>query len=441
MLKRVLKPILGPAYRQVYLPLLDRSAMLTFRWGVNLTRALGVIPKSGSTDQGGEERFLIVNLTPHLGDAVMNMPMIEALRRAHPRSRIELAVEASVAPLLQMMPVVDRVYALKLGNAPPLTRRLSTERTLRIMQHYWKQMRQSAPTTCVMPRWGDDLFRSNMLAYLTGASRRIGFASDVSAAQQHPLLYRDALLTEVVQGGRGMHEPEKLCLLLREAGLIPPANPGAARMSIIDSLRHIATVTNWPDLAARIGVDTTVPFAVIAPGASMPKRVWPIEYWAEVMEDLRKKGMQVVVLTGSQDAKLARQLHEHGGGWATLVAGETNLLESVTLISRAKLFLGNDSGPGHIAGGLGIPTVILFIAEEGCDPDGASAPERIHPIGPYVGFCRPSKCLPPCVQCCDAPAAHCIKTIRPSDVIEAARYEMARATTMEAMTGASEVQP
>jgi ADP-heptose:LPS heptosyltransferase len=440
MLKRVLKPILGPVYRHIYLPLLDRLAMLAFRWGIDLAHALGIMPKPGSMIHGGEERFLIVNLTPHLGDAVMNMPMIEALRKAHPRSRIELAVEASVAPLLHMIPSVDKVYALKLGNTPPLTRWLTTKRTLRIVQYYWQHMRQSAPTTCVMPRWGDDLFRSNMLAYLTAARRRIGFASDVSAAQHYPLPYCDALLTEVVQGGRGMHEPEKLCLLLREAGLISVSHPGEVSMSIIASLRHIAAVTDWPALAARIGVDTTIPFAVVAPGASMPKRVWPIEYWTEVMEDLHKKGMQVLVLTGAQDAKLARQLHEHSGGWATLVAGETSLAESVALISRAKLFLGNDSGPGHIAGGLGVPTIILFIAEEGCDPDGASAPERIHPIGPHVAFCRPSRCLAPCVLCCEASEAHCIKTIQPSDVIEAATYEMSRTKTIEAMTSASEVR-
>ena len=435
MLKRVLKPILGPVYRQAYLPLLDRLAMLTFRRSVDLARALGIVPKSSSMAECGEERFLVVNLTPHLGDAIMNMPMIDALRKAHPRARIELAAEATVAPLLQMMPSIDHVYALKLGNIPPMTRWLVTQRTLRIMQYYWKQMRQSTPTTCLMPRWGDDLFRSNMLAYLTGAPRRIGFASDVNAAQQDPLPYRDALLTELVQGGRGIHEPEKHCFLLREAGLIPPAPPGEASMSIIESLRHIAAVTDWPALAARIGVATTMPFAVVAPGASMPKRVWPIAYWTDVMKDLHAKGMQVIVLTGVQDAKLARQLHENSGGWAKLVAGETSLAESVSLISHAKLFLGNDSGPGHIAGGLGIPSVILFIAAQGCDPDGASAPERIHPIGPYLAFCRPPKCLAPCVLCCEAPEAHCIKTIQPSDVIEAAERKMAQARNSETITG------
>lgn len=424
MLKRVLKPVLGPVYRQVYLPLLDRAAILTFRWGVDLARVLGILPQTPSGARDGQERILIVSLTSHLGDTILKMPMIEALRRAHPHARIECAVEAGAAPLLQMMPAIDHVYALKLGNFPPLTRSLSVQRALRLMRCYWQQMRQSAPTICVMPRWGDDLFRSNMLGYLTGAPRRVGFASDVSAVQQQPLPYRDALLTERIHGGRGMHEAEKFCLLLRDAGLIPKYDAEEICSSVVVSLKQIAAAIDWPSLADRIGVDTTAPFAVIAPGASMPMKVWPIELWAQVMQDLRARGLQVVVLTGAQDAEIAQQLHEHSGGWATLIAGGTSLTESVTLISHAKLFLGNDSGPGHVAGALGVPTLVLFISEEGYDPDGPWNPRRIHPIGPHVAFCRPSKCLPPCVLCCEAQEAHCIRTILPSEVMEAASREM-----------------
>lgn len=431
MLKRVLKPVLGPFYRRIYLPLLDRSAILFFRWSVNLARSLRILPRSGSRRRGGQERFLIVSLTSHLGDTILKMPMIEALRQAHPQARIECAVEAGAAPLLQMAPAIDHVYALKLGNTPPLSRRLAIQRILRIMYCYWRQMRQSAPTICIMPRWGDDLFRSNILGYLTGAPRRIGFASNVSAPQRQPLRYRDALLTERIQNGFDLHETAKFCLLLSDAGLVPKCDVGTTCTNVVASLKQIAALTQWPDLAARVGVDATAPFAIIAPGASMPKRVWPIEFWTEVMQHLRARGIQVVVLSGAHDAAIARNLYEHSGGWATLVAGKTSLAESVTLISHAKLFLGNDSGPGHIAGGLGVPTVVLFIAEEGCDPNGPSAPQRIHPLGPHVTFCRPLKCIAPCLLCCEASEAHCIKTIQPLAVIEAADLQMAQANAGE----------
>lgn len=428
MLKRLLKPILMPAY-QASLPLLGWLGTSIFRWSVDLARTLRFLPQPGCTSPDVQERFLIVSLTPHLGDAIMHMPMIEALRKAHPNARIELAVEAGAAPLLRMMPILDHVYALKLGHVPPTTPWLATKRSLNVVRCYWQEMRQSAPTVCLVPRWGVDFFRSNTLAYLTGAPRRIGFASDVEAAQQYPAHYRDTLFTELVRGGSGIHEPEKFCLLLQKAQLIPEAEIGEASTSIIASLQQIAVATDWAALAARIKVDTSRPLAVIAPGASQTKRVWPIQFWAEVMEYLRIAGMQVVLLSGAQDASIAHKLHEYTGEWATLIAGRTSLTESVTLLSQATLFLGNDSGPGHVAGALGVPSVILFIATKDVDPDVSSAPERIRPIGPRVVICRPSQCIAPCIQSCEASEAHCIKMVLPSEIIEAAQKILQTQTT------------
>lgn len=440
MFKRALKPVLGPIYRKACLPLLHRSVAFTFQSSTFIARKLSLIRSPASSVQIGKESFLIVSLTPHLGDTIMKMPMIEALRNAHPQARIECAVEASAAPLLRMMPAVDRVYALNLGHIPPTTKWLSIKRVLLATYRYLQTMRQSAPTVCIMPRWGDDLFQSCVVGYLAGAPRRIGFAVNAKVPRERPFHYRDALLTEQIEGGSGIHEPERFCLLLRESGLLPPSEAGEGKHEV-GSLKHIAAMTDWQALAKRVRIDTSLPFAVIAPGASMPKRVWPLESWAEVIEDLRLQGMQVVLLSGAQDAAIAKRLHLLTGKWATLIAGETNLAESVTLISRASLFLGNDSGPGHIAGALGVPTVILFIAERGCDPDGPSAPERIHPIGPRVASCRPPKCIEPCVQCCEASEAHCIRTIQPRDVIAAAIHEMARSKVDIGMETPSEVNP
>lgn len=414
MLKRALKPL----YRKVYPPML---ATLAFRRCADLARMLGILPRPEPRAKGTQERFLIVSLTPHLGDTVMMMPMIESLRKAHPQARIECAVEAAAAPLLRMMPIVDRVYALKLGRTPPTTPWLAIKRTLNVTRRYWEEMRQSAPTICIMPRWGDDVYRSSVLAYLTGASRRIGFASSDCSAGASAATYRDKLLTELVRGASGMHEPAKFCLLLEESGLIPRSDLARTSSDPVSSLMQIAIATDWAALAKRIGINTALSFAVIAPGASIPRRVWPIEFWAEIVDYLYAKGMQVVLLTGAQDAEIANQLHALTGDRTTVVAGKTSLAESVTLISNAKLFLGNDSGPGHLAGALGIPSVIMFIAASGADPNGPSAPERIHPIGPYVEFCRPPQCLPPCDLWCDALEAHCIKTISPNQVIEAAK--------------------
>jgi heptosyltransferase-3 len=408
-----LKQRLKPFYRRRWLPFVRKTATLIFSLGLDLAKAVGIIQPA---QPGDPESFLIINLAGHLGDAVMLLPMIEALRLAHPTARIELAVEAAAAPLFRHIAILDEVHALRLGSHPPTTLRLSSIRAAAILRAWWPMRHSLRPTTVILPRWGDDLFRSTTFAYLTQAPRRIGFASNVNPAEV-PAPYRDALLTELVRGGSGMHEPARFVSLLEQANLIPLVDLGAVSTSPIACLAELAHSLDWPQLSTRLGLAPEQPFAVIAPGASMQRRVWPIANWLPIIEALAARGLKTILLAGPSDAATARQLQELAPSDTILAAGVTTLPESVTLIAHAAIFLGNDSGPGHLAGALAIPSIILFIAEPGCDPNLPAAPERVRPLGPIVQVLRPSACTPPCTGSCSAEEAHCIRTITPSALL------------------------
>jgi ADP-heptose:LPS heptosyltransferase len=389
-----------------------------FRSAVRLARALRLLPQpSGSFS---EPRILITHLTPHLGDTIMVMPMIEALRAAQPKARIDFAAESSAVSLLSGLPGLDHVYSLPLGSKPPVSPLQSIGRVLRVTRAYLARRTELTPTLCLSPRWGDDQYRSNVLAFLTGAVRRIGFSSPIAS-------YRDSFLTEPIPGGNGLHEAERFCLLAAEAGLIPHSAIELAAKRPVASLRSLATEQDWPALAHRLGVQLGRPFAVIAPGATMPRRIWPIERWAEVARSLESMGMAVVLLSGPADRHISERLHQSCGQSTVLAAGRTNLLETVALLSNADLFLGSDSGPGHVAGALGVPSVILFITLPQHDPDGVSSPERIGPVGPFVEWCCPAQTLEPCTGACTAADAHCIAQISPSTVLRAAESVLQRA--------------
>jgi ADP-heptose:LPS heptosyltransferase len=196
---------------------------------------------------------------------------------------------------------------------------------------------------------------------------------------------------------------------------------------VIPALRRIASEVDWRCLAERLGIDSNRPFAVIAPGASMPRRVWPTESWSKVSEWIEASGFQIVLLSGPSDKAIAERLHEMNGGRGVLVAGNTDLIESAALLSHANLFLGSDSGPGHLAGALGVPTIVLFATVQGLMPDGASSPERIRPVGPHVVCCCPPRRLSPCEETCEAAEAHCITLIEPDAVIQAAHSALEEA--------------
>ena len=94
------------------------------------------------------------------------------------------------------------------------------------------------------------------------------------------------------------------------------------------------------------------PYAVIHPFASEPGKTWPADRFAAVAEHLERSGLEPVVIAGPGDdaAPFAR--------WSTFAGAPLEAIKS--LVSSAALFLGNDSGPAHLAAAFGIPVVVIF---------------------------------------------------------------------------------
>lgn len=366
----------------------------------------------------------------------MMIPLITAVRVANPGACLEVVVEESAAALLRQLPELDTVYALSLGSTPPLTLRQSVGRVARICREYWRLMRHVQPTLCLLPRWGDDLFRSHVLAYLTGAPTRVGFSWDVRDGAI-PAPYRDAFLTRAVHGANGLHEPVRFCLLGVEAGLIRFSELEGVSAKALPTLQRVAAAEDWVLLAKRLGLKGKRPFLVIAPGASHPKKMWPLAHWIELFSRLGEGASDLILLSGPADAHIAQNLYDMSGGCGTLLAGKTTLLESLTVIAHATLFLGNDSGPAHMAGALGVPTVALYTTSPAVDPDDPYSPARNRPLGPYVACCQPAVSVAPCMTTCSAEEPHCIANISPADVIEAVHTLSQLQRAMKVTAGAA----
>jgi ADP-heptose:LPS heptosyltransferase len=80
-----------------------------------------------------------------------------------------------------------------------------------------------------------------------------------------------------------------------------------------------------------------------------------------------------------------------------------------------------DSGIAHIAGALGIPTVVLSPFPSSCAEEHPNSPTRFRPCGPRVRVLQPESPLPPCHPTCSFSGPHCIQQITPEDVLEAVR--------------------
>lgn len=113
--------------------------------------------------------------------------------------------------------------------------------------------------------------------------------------------------------------------------------------------------------------------AVVAvhPGSSGQRKCWPLARYLALTRELLDRGIRVLLLCGPADRDIAHALGERLPAGAVL-AEPHKLWELAGLLQRADLFVGNDSGPGHMAASVGTPTVSLF---------GPTDPDLWRPIG------------------------------------------------------------
>lgn len=291
-------------------------------------------------------RVLIVR-TSALGDVVHALPVLTALRRHLPRARIGWVVEEAMAPVLAGHPDLDEAISVRLrhwGKTP------FSRRTVRELGAFLAALDRFAPDV-TLDLMGNH--KAGAISALTLSDRRIGAAR---RARREPS--SAAWISEPVTP-RGVHAVDRMLSLLDGLGLPPePADFG-------------------PDKIFQGGGSTVPepfeePFVLIHPGAGWANKVYPPERWGEVARRLREAtGLPALVAMARGEETLARAIEAAGGGAARAVAAP-DLPSLAVLLRRARLVLGGDSGPTHLAHALGTPILMVM---------GPTDPERNGPYG------------------------------------------------------------
>lgn len=141
---------------------------------------------------------------------------------------------------------------------------------------------------------------------------------------------------------------------------------------------------------------------LIHSGAGQPIRVWPLENYRRLTARLRGKKIPVQVACDPDQRGWWLQAGE------TSVATPATVTELIELTDRAGAFIGNDSGPGHLAAFCGVPTFTIF---------GPQLPEWFAPLHPAAEWTEGKVCpYMPCSDYCRYPAPHCLWNIREEEI-------------------------
>lgn len=292
-------------------------------------------------------RILLIR-TSALGDVVQALPVLTALRRNLPSARIAWLVENVYTPILEGHPDLDEVIPVRLRS---WRRRLLSWRTWTELGEFLAALDRFAPEV-VLDLMGNH--KAGILAALTLADRRIGLDR---ALRREPS--SSVWITDHVRS-RSRHSVDKMLAVLTALGL--PSEPASFEGHKIP----LGSGVNTEEGATSDAV-------LIHPGAGWSNKRYPAESWGEVARLLHTShGIRVGVLVGVGEEHLAQVVAEASKGSAEL-AWAPDLHQLGRLLRRARLVLGGDTGPVHLAHALGRPVLCLMgpTDPESCGPYGA----------------------------------------------------------------------
>jgi ADP-heptose:LPS heptosyltransferase len=394
-----------------------------------LLRALGILRRPAGKRNNPITKIFVSHPYARVGDLVLLLPLLERIRKRWPGASVDIAVGANVKELLLGVDGLNRMFVFNpsksnVSEVPNRWRDLINTylRLFYALVFYRQYIMQFDYDLAIVPRWGSlQTYEATYLAYLTGAGERYGYSADVDKGDTRI----DALFTRVARGGEHEQEAVRNVKLLSRLGVVPENAEHAVANQTISSMLNLARIgvaEQCVQSSLPRGVSLAENYGVVSPGATARFRIWPTEQLSEVLEMLHQRYSMFFYIIGNKaDEELCRDLEKRLPGFSISLSGKTNIKQMTALISQASLFVGNDSGAGHIAGALGIPCVIISPFPLSCGDEHPNSPVRFRPCGPLVRVVQPPKPLPPCNPTCGVRGeAHCIKQVSARDVFTAA---------------------
>ena len=296
------------------------------------------------------KNILIVR-TDRIGDVVLTTPVIKALRETYPDSKISILVAPATCDLVDGNICLDDVLVDDRGGA---------HKGLSGFIKLIKLLRQRTFDCALVLHTKK---RTNLTCFLSKIPVRIGYKNNKFGF----LLNRP--VTDVRRTGE-KHEAQYCLDVLKEIGIEChdmdidlPVKEDALRW--VDQFRREHNISEYDRLMA------------IHPGASDPSKRWPENRFAELIDALVDQYRAKIVMVGAADTDLiAKEIISLSKNEAVNLAGKTTVGQLAGLLMGCDLLVSNDSGPVHVAAGVGTPVVSIFTRNQpGINP------ERWRPLG------------------------------------------------------------
>jgi len=310
-------------------------------------------------------RNILIIKPSALGDIVLALPALSALRRNFPDAKISWLVRPEFAPLLE--------------NHPHLTEIIPFDR--KFLGKAWYHPKAFAALVMLIRRLRHSrfdtvfdfqgLFRTASLAWLSGCKKRYGMAGTRELAH---LFYTH----KIEQDHDRIHLVDYYLKIVKAA--LQKTEDRSQKTEIKNQQSKIKFLlpvdTHIRDSVSNLLASYDIKlgeYIVFVPGSTHSGKCWPVERFAGLADRISSRFSLPIIAVGTEsDSSIIEAIKDLTNATIINFAGQTSLAELVAMLKDAKLVVSNDTGPGHIAAALGTPLVLMF---------SWSNPARIAPYG------------------------------------------------------------
>ncbi len=331
---------------------------------------------------------VVVRGTNWVGDSLMTVPALRALRRVLPDAKITLATRPSTKGIFSEAEFIDDVLVYDRKGA------------LSVIPQIREWRRRKFDLAVLF----QNAFEAALIPFLAGVPVRLGYATQSRQAllthplsppdwrsSRHEVFYYLYLVTALEQMLFGS---SSICEVVPDASI----QVSGDRQSQAECLLRAHGVTEEELVVA------------ICPGSinSRAKR-WPAEAYAALADRLIEARRQVLLIGSKDEAHVSREVAGRMRHQPIVLTGKTSLDEITAVLATVDLIVTNDTGPAHLGAALGRPTIVIF---------GPTNPLTTRPFSPEAAVLRhPPDCAPCMLR--DCPIDHrCMTAITVDEVFE-----------------------
>ncbi len=329
---------------------------------------------------------ILVRVPNWLGDTMMATPAVTAIRKTFPRAKLTILAKPAYVEFWKAFSGVDQVITLDKG--------------------FWATVSQLRERQFDAALTLPGSLSSAFLLFAAGIQVRTGWGGEG----------RDIFLTQVVPNPRSRQKH----LVWEYLELVRQGLEKAAPMKTFSLSAPVVqkSKTQAGHLLKTLRVNEKKGLIALGPGATYgPAKRWPLPCWKQLIEKLlESRSETILVLGGAEEAGYLKELFDRGNsGRVISLVGKTNPALLAAALERCKLLITNDTGPMHVAAGVGTPTVALF---------GSTSPTWTRPFGlGHEVIYKHTECSP-CFQKTCPIGYVCLNQISVEEVFRTARKKL-----------------